>query len=206
MLTEKQHDFFTLAIPAAKASQAATGVPASITIAQAILESGWGISGLAESYNNFFGIKANREQCADDDYCELTTREDIHGTLEAQRAKFAQYADPAECFTAHAHLLTSLPRYRPAMAVRHDADKFAWALGPKTPQHPEGCGYSTLPAYHDRLMQLIREYGLQRYDAPAANEVPAGVARVSRPAGPAGSPQEPPADADVGPTPKGRTA
>lgn len=149
----------------AQVAMHATGIPASITIAQGALESGWGTSALARDYNNLFGIKANQGQLADHDYCEFLTAEEDHGASHEERAKFAQYATVEECFLAHAQLLCR-PHYRPAMARLPDVEAFAWALGPKTVQHPEGCTYSTLAAYHDRLMRLVHQHNLTQYDTP----------------------------------------
>lgn len=162
-MQEFQQEFFDLAIPAARASMAATGVPASITLAQAILESGWGRTKLATEFNNFFGIKANQEQLSDQDYCEFNAKEEVNHSLETIKARFAQYATPEESFTAHAQLLCR-PHYAAAYLCKGDPEGFAWALGPKTADHPEGCGYSTLTAYHDRLMELVRCYKLLQYD------------------------------------------
>jgi flagellum-specific peptidoglycan hydrolase FlgJ len=161
-----QTEFFELVVPAARATMAALGIPASITIAQATLESGWGKTRLASEFNNFFGIKASQEQIADHDYCEFNTQEEVNHSLESIKARFAQYATPTECFIAHGVLL-SRPHYAAAMACKNNPDAFAWALGPKTALHPEGCGYSTLSAYHDRLMLLVMEYNLSQYDALA---------------------------------------
>jgi flagellum-specific peptidoglycan hydrolase FlgJ len=170
-MNSQQNEFMTMAVPAAIASARATRVPASITIAQAILESGWGETKLASQFNNFFGIKANQAQLADHDYCEFTSDEVENGkTVKVPGEEFAQYASPAECFTAHAQLLCR-PHYAAAMACAADPDKFAWALGPRIPGHPEGCGYSTLPQYHDRLMQLVRLYDLKQYDVPESVDV-----------------------------------
>jgi flagellum-specific peptidoglycan hydrolase FlgJ len=164
-MQDYQRDYLDLAIPAAQASMIATGVPASITIAQGALESGWWRTKLAQIYNNGFGIKANQAQLADHDYCEFNTQEEENHTLETLKACFAQYATPEESFTAHAQLLCR-PHYAAAMACTHDPDAFAWALGPKTPEHPEGCTYSTLTDYHDRLMELVHQFNLTQYDNP----------------------------------------
>jgi flagellum-specific peptidoglycan hydrolase FlgJ len=140
-----------------------TGLPASVTVAQAILESRWGRSELAQGYNNYFGIKANQEDLADHDYHEFPTTEYKNGQRVMVEADFAQYASITECFMAHAALLCR-PHYSPAIACLPDVDKFCWALGPRIPGHPEGCGYSTAPQYHDSLMQLVRLYNLKQYD------------------------------------------
>ncbi len=133
-------------------SQKQYRVPASITIAQAILESGWGRSGLATQGHNFFGVKAVHGQ----EYVEFSTTEFVHGVKEAVVAEFAKYASPVESFAAHARLIATLPRYAPAMAVASDARAFATAI--------KACGYSTAPNYPQMLMQLVNEFDLTQYD------------------------------------------
>jgi flagellum-specific peptidoglycan hydrolase FlgJ len=161
-MTPDQIAFLATASEAARASMK-TGVPPSVTVAQAILESGWGKTGLAREFNNFFGIKANQFQFAARDYCEFPTHEVENHMMKVVLGRFARYATPADSFAAHAALLCR-DHYKPAMNCLPNVDKFCWALGPKIPGHPEGCGYSTFPEYHDRLMQLIRLYNLTQYD------------------------------------------
>src|SRR3954467_700050 len=105
--------------PMAQASAATTGVPASITLAQAILESNWGCSGLALQCNNFFGIKARHlKGVAIEDYKEfLTTEYDAGGKPHAEEADFARFKSVQESFDRHAQLLSCAQRYRRAMAV-----------------------------------------------------------------------------------------
>ena len=162
-MNQQQLDFMAMAVTPAQECERQTRVPASVTLAQAILESGWGGTQLASEYNNFFGIKANQFQLADHDYCEFKTAEYEHGQRVLVMAEFAQYATPAESFLAHGQLLTRA-HYQPAMDCLPDVNRFCWALGPKLPGHPEGCGYSTAPEYRDRLMQIIVLYNLMQYD------------------------------------------
>jgi flagellum-specific peptidoglycan hydrolase FlgJ len=157
--------YIRLVAPAAQAAMRATKIPASITIAQGGLESGWGTTLLAREDNNHFGIKANQEQLDAHAYQEFTTEEQVGASLREEHADFARFATLADCFAAHSRLLCG-PRYKAAMERAGDPDAFAWALGPKTAAHPEGCGYSTLVAYHDRLMQLVRQHNLTQYDIP----------------------------------------
>lgn len=160
----KQIAFFNLAIPAAIDSMRHTGVPASITIAQAILESGWGESMLAREANNFFGVKARQ----DDRYVEMKTTEFEHGVPVAGMARFACYDSPESSFRAHALLLCTLPRYKPAMDACQDAQQFARQL--------QACGYSTNPNYAVRLIELVRMYDLAQYDiAPPEPPAPAAA-------------------------------
>jgi len=156
-MNAEQNAFLTMAVPAAQASQAATGVPASVTIAQAILESGWGRSSLARTAFNYFGIKA-AHFAAPNHYIELPTHEVVHGVTVTEEARFARFADVTEGFKAHGLLLAQSARYAPAMDVRHDAAQFAAAL--------QKCGYSTNPNYGALLSKLIHDYDLAQYDAP----------------------------------------
>lgn len=162
-MSPKQAQFFEKAITAAQAAQAASGVPASITIAQAILESGWGASSLALKANNFFGIKATA-RALPDQYMEFPTAEYEHGQRVMVEANFARYASPAECFAAHSALLSTVARYAPAMAAKGDPAAFAAQL--------QACGYSTSPTYAASLMQLVREFSLAQYDAPKVADIP----------------------------------
>ncbi len=147
-----QVSFLARVISAARESQQQFGVPASITIAQAILESGWGQSRLAVEANNYFGVKA----APGEPYSTFQTAEIVNGQRVMQSANFARYADADGSFLAHGRLL-SVPRYAPAMKQKTDPRLFATAL--------RSCGYSTAPNYEDMLMQLVNEYKLTQYDA-----------------------------------------
>jgi flagellum-specific peptidoglycan hydrolase FlgJ len=165
-VNELQQTFLKAAAPAAMASQAATGVPASITIAQAILESGWGQSGLAKKANNFFGIKA-AAHVAPDSYIQLPTEEIVLGKTVTEQAEFARYASMTDSFKAHGLLLMQAARYAPAMAVRAYPRAFANAL--------QRCGYSTNPNYAGELMHIVNQLDLTQYDTQA-NTQPAAPA------------------------------
>ncbi len=158
-MTETQSKFLQQVVPAAQCSQREFGVPASITIAQAILESGWGKSALTVQANNFFGVKA-AAHAAPDTYEECPTYEYVDGHKTLEMADFARYPSPVESFAAHAALLAKAPRYKPAMDVRNTPAAFASKL--------QACGYSTNPEYAASLMTLVREFDLTQYDLPIA--------------------------------------
>lgn len=151
-MNPEETSFIASVAEAAQSSQALTGVPASITIAQAILESGWGKTQLAQEDFNFFGIKATEGE----NYAEFPTAEYIHGVKEIVEAKFAKYGSVEESFAAHGKLLSTLPRYAPAMAVKQYPPEFANQL--------QKCGYSTSPTYSETLVSLINEFNLAVYD------------------------------------------
>lgn len=160
-MNAQQNEFLKTVVPFAQASQRHWGVPASITIAQAILESsnklGWGQSQLARECNNFFGIKA-AHHADPGTYEAFQTAEYENGKLVMVPADFVHYASIGDSFDAHAKLLATAPRYRPAMAAKADPVKFAEEL--------QACGYSTNPNYARGLMAFLQIYDLEQYDAP----------------------------------------
>lgn len=170
-MNPQQNAFLRATIAPAQASQRRWGVPASVTIAQAILESsndlGWGKSQLATLANNFFGIKA--EYAADPEtYVEFFTHEYVHGQAKMATAKFQRYDSMSESFDEHGRLLATAKRYAPAMAVCNDPEAFCIAL--------QRCGYSTSPSYAVTLFKLIREYDLTQYDVPPPRGAQAAAA------------------------------
>lgn len=167
-MTEEQSAFLKMAVPAAQYSMRSYGVPASITIAQAILESGWGQSELAKDANNFFGIKAPA-YVAPDQYDEFPTAEYVGGKMVIEKARFMKYLSAQACFGAHARLLALAPRYRAAMAAKTDPARFAQAL--------YACGYSTNFRYAGLLMQLVEEFDLTQYDTLTPPTEPAAQAK-----------------------------
>ena len=166
-MNQQQNEYFRSAVPAAQQTARIYGVPASITLAQGALESGWGASALARKANNYFGIKATAHATAEE-YCELPTSEFVDGRKRTEVARFARYATPAESFQSHALLLSRGARYALAMAVKNDPAKFAAAL--------QKCGYSTNPSYASLLMSLVKQFDLTQYDVPT-NPEPAAPAK-----------------------------
>lgn len=154
--TAKQ-EFIRQIAPGAIAAQQKYGVPASVTIAQAINESGWGQSTLATRDHNLFGIKGAGPAGSD----SQPTQEYVNGTWVTRTTPFRVYQDTAQSIDDHGKLLATSQYYRQAMALRHDPNAFAGAL--------TGV-YATDPQYGAKLIGLMRRYNLYRYDtaAPAA--------------------------------------
>jgi flagellum-specific peptidoglycan hydrolase FlgJ len=152
---KEQGAFIERVAPWAKFSQEKYGVPASVVIAQSILESGWGNSLLARKYNNFFGIK--NSSAFNDGYVELRTTEYEGMNPSSVTARFESFADAQRGFEAHARLIAKSPRYEPAMADADDPFVFAARL--------KECGYSTDPNYASKLANLIMRYELKKFDA-----------------------------------------
>ena len=153
--------FFAMAVGPAQASQKETGVPASVTLAQAILESGWGDNHLGDACN-YFGIKAQSGEPS----VTMRTREVVGGKSVDVDAAFRSFASVEECFAAHGHFLRDNSRYAKAFQAA-DGESFARAIA--------AAGYATDPKYADLLVEIIRENNLAQYDTgakPAAPAVP----------------------------------
>ena len=122
-------------------------IPASITLAQGILESGNGQSELARRGNNHFGIKCHS------DWKGKTMRMDDDAPQEC----FRVYDSAEESYRDHSKFLKEKPRYAFLFDLKI-TDYKAWAKGLKK------AGYATLPTYHNVLINLIETYDLQQYD------------------------------------------
>lgn len=124
----------------------AYGIPASIILAQACLESGNGNSRLAVRGNNHFGIK-----------CHNWTGKTIRNTDDQKGECFRRYDSAEESFRDHSEFLRTGRRYQSLFDLK-PTDYRAWAHGLKA------CGYATDPQYAQRLIQIIEKEELYRYD------------------------------------------
>jgi hypothetical protein len=159
--TAAQQAFISEVAPGAVAAQRAYGVPAAVTIAQAIDESGWGQSTLATQDHNLFGIKGTGPAGS----VVLPTEEYEDGAWVATSASFRVYYSVAESIADHTRLLATGESYQQAMADRQSPDAFANDLSGV---------YATDPNYGTNLIAIMRLYNLYRYD-PA----PSGTATVT---------------------------
>jgi LysM repeat protein len=150
-----QEQFIGSIAEAAVESADRTGVPASVTIAQAILESYWGSSRLAHDANNYFGIKA-QTRGGSAGSITLDVWEVIGGRNVVESQAFRAYNTIAESFVDHGQFFLENPRYASAMAVKGDARQFAVQINRD--------GYATDPAYASKLIGLMDRYNLYRYD------------------------------------------
>lgn len=122
-------------------------IPASITLAQAVFESGAGRSRLARLGNNHFGIKCH-------DWTGRSIAEDDDALGECFRA----YDHPLQSFEDHSKFLVNSSRYRRLFSLSMQ-DYRGWAHGLKA------CGYATNPRYAHKLIELIELYKLYVYDS-----------------------------------------
>ena len=165
-----QQEFIGAIAPGAVAAERKYGVPAAVTIAQAIDESGWGRSSLATKDHNLFGIKGTGPAGGD----SLPTQEYENGHSVTNVSSFRVYHDVAEGIDDHGKLLATSGYYRQAMTDRHDPNAFAAAL--------TGI-YATDPDYGAKLIGLMRRHNLYRYDSttPAADSPAARAGSASIP-------------------------
>ena len=132
-----------------------TGVPASITLAQGLLESAAGQSTLATKSNNHFGIKCHS------DWKGRKTYMDDDKSSEC----FRVYPNAAASFKDHSDFLRYKDRYKFLFDLE-PTDYKGWAKGLKQ------AGYATDPGYAGKLIKLIEDYSLYRFDGQAADDIP----------------------------------
>jgi LysM repeat protein len=137
------------------------GVPASITLAQGILESGSGKSKLAAEANNHFGIKCH------DTWNGAT----MHLDDDAPNECFRKYKSVEQSFEDHS-LFLKKPRYEELFALEI-TDYKGWAQGLKK------CGYATSPTYANSLIDLIEKHELTQFDTEQKPNEHSGIVNIS---------------------------
>ncbi|MFY7901196.1 MAG: glucosaminidase domain-containing protein [Chitinophagaceae bacterium] len=130
-----------------------SGIPAAITLAQGLFESGYGEGELCKKSNNHFGIKCKTEWQG----------EKVYHNDDAQGECFRKYNTAAESFKDHSDFLVSRPHY--GFLFKLDpTDYVGWAKGLKK------AGYATDKAYPERLIKVINDYNLQAYTLQALTQ------------------------------------
>jgi GR25 family glycosyltransferase involved in LPS biosynthesis len=148
-----------------------TGIPASIKLAQGLLESGYGQGVLAVTSNNHFGIKWRSS--VDGDFVEAYDDEkDKNGRRITSR--FVKFHTAEESYQQHSVLLMTRPVYR-ILFTYDRSDYRSWAYGLKK------AGYATNPKYAERLIQIIEQYHLDRFDIPTQIDPDEPVSEFSEP-------------------------
>lgn len=120
-----------------------TGIPASIKLAQGILESGYGSSPLAKNSNNHFGIKCGSGWSG--------------RTVQYKGSCYRVFRDGNDSYKQHSNFLTGSDRYAGLFKLRR-TDYKGWAKGLRK------AGYATNPSYPSKLIELIERYKLYNYD------------------------------------------
>ncbi|MBP6039546.1 MAG: glucosaminidase domain-containing protein [Flavobacterium sp.] len=131
----------------AKNNMKTHGIPASIILAQGILESGAGKGKLAQSANNHFGIKCHKGWTGDS----------VKHDDDAEQECFRKYAQASESYKDHSIFLTTRTRYANLFKL-DKGDYQSWARGLKA------AGYATDVKYPDKLIGLIERFELYKYD------------------------------------------
>jgi len=144
-------EFATLFGPVAREASKKSGVPASIIMAQAALETGWGSSTIGNA-KNLFGIKGTGPAGS----ITVPTREYINGRMQTVQGKFRKYNNWQESIEDHTRLLTDSSRYAKCMTVKNDPDQFAREL--------QKAGYATDPQYASKLISIMKSNNFYQYD------------------------------------------
>ncbi len=124
-----------------------TGIPASITLAQGMIESDYGRSRLAREANNHFGIKCHNDW----------TGPTIRHNDDRRNECFRKYGKPEDSYYDHSDFLKSGSRYK-SLFYLNPTDYKGWARGLKK------AGYATNPDYANMLIRKIEEYNLSDFD------------------------------------------
>jgi uncharacterized protein YraI len=151
--------FIKAAVPGAQRGWREFGVPASVTIAQAVLESGWGRSGLASRDRNYFGIKCfdGRHGAIASGCHTYTTQECTKaGKCFTTKASFRTYSSVINSFRDHGNFLKVNGRYKPAFSYTKDANRFIWRVWK--------AGYATDPNYYTKITGIMSANKLYQYD------------------------------------------
>ena len=135
--------------PAAEKAARELGLPPEALLAQAALETGWGAHVMTRadgsSSHNLFGIKADERWSGE--RVTVTTLEYRDGVAVRTRADFRAYTDWEESFTDYVRFVRDNPRYRQALEVADDPQRYFEAL--------QKAGYATDPAYAEKIQRIL---------------------------------------------------
>ncbi|MCF6403886.1 glucosaminidase domain-containing protein [Chitinophaga filiformis] len=138
-----------------------SGVPASIKLAQGILETQSGGSWLVQNSNNHFGIKCKNNW----------TGESVRYDDDARQECFRKYPSAADSYRDHSDFLRNNPRYAFLFQFQEE-DYKSWAYGLKQ------AGYATSNTYPQQLIKLIEDYNLQQYTLEGEGVTKAGTSNA----------------------------
>lgn len=154
-------DYIQTYAPLAVQEMHYANIPASITLAQGLLESGCGNSRLSMEGNNHFGIKCKDYWMGD---TLMVLDDDYNADNELITSCFRVYESAAVSYRDHSDFLMLNTRYA-SLFYLEPADYTGWALG------LQKCGYATNPQYANLLQTLIERYSLDVFDQIPANEI-----------------------------------
>lgn len=136
--------------PVARENMKKTGVPASVTLAQAVLETGWGGSSIGDA-KNLFGIKGTGPAGS----IKVPTKEFVNGRMVTVQGSFRKYHSWQESFEDHGKLLQN-SRYGYALKYKTDPNRYA--------QEIHKAGYATDPNYSSKLISIMKSNNFYQYD------------------------------------------
>lgn len=150
--------FIATAVQSARSTRAQYRIPVSVTVAQAIIESGWGRSGLSVSANNYFGIKCSAGKFGSiaSGCTPATTTECAGNVCGLSVESFRRYSSMENSFRDHGLFLAGNSRYRNAFKYPDKPDQFiaeVWKAG-----------YATSPTYVQTIVNTMQKYNLYQYD------------------------------------------
>ncbi len=146
----------------AKSNMITYGIPASIILAQGILESGSGKGSLSLLANNHFGIKCKTEWTGSSVFFDDDTEQEC----------FRKYNTGEESYSDHAIFLKNRPYYTALFDLQQD-DYTSWAYGLKK------AGYATDPKYPNKLIAIIERYSLNLFDAEVLGKTPIVIKKIT---------------------------
>lgn len=188
-----QLDYIQLYHDAAQSEMQRGGVPASIVLAQGLLESAAGKSDLAQEANNHFGIKCGNDWKGKS-YYKKDDDKDKEGNLK--ESCFRKYENVDESFLDHGQFLRDPKKHnRYGFLFNLDpTDYKAWARG------LQSAGYATSPTYADQLIDLIERFRLYEYDQPGKVVQPGAPPTTETPVvtSPEGKPEVAPLNSRIG--------
>ncbi|PRZ40767.1 flagellar protein FlgJ [Antricoccus suffuscus] len=152
--------FIKAAVGPAQASEREYGVPTSVALAQAILESNWAQSELTREGNAYFGIKCGKDNGKYATGClkKPTSECQPDGTCTKVIDSFRTYATATDSFRDHGLFLASNDRYAKAFLYSANPDQFSREIAL--------AGYATDPGYADKLIALMTKFNLYQYNNP----------------------------------------
>ncbi|WP_242183058.1 glucosaminidase domain-containing protein [Sphingomonas sp. CARO-RG-8B-R24-01] len=141
------------AIAGARAAQTRTGIPASVSLAQYVIESGWGAHAPG---NNPFGMKPRKGMNDPQQLLWTTEWSALRRAFVKVQQPFRVFPSIAAAFEAHAELISTAKVYAPAMAALPNVVTFIERMAAR---------YATDPLYASKLQSLIASAGLRKFDA-----------------------------------------
>jgi flagellum-specific peptidoglycan hydrolase FlgJ len=147
--------FLDAIVPAARDTHRVSGIPASFTLAQAALESGWGASKLSKLGCNLFGVKADKAWTGP--VLMMQTREFLNGKSVMVMARWRSYPTWHDCLVDRVEFFKRNKRY---------AACFKETTGEGWCKAVAKAGYATDPHYADKLIAMIKGRNLTRFDNP----------------------------------------